>query len=886
MSNFYGLSKNSNTYLRMASATSLQPLVYNSTTNSYTVASTAISNLSTSLNYANFAFAQCNTTFCNLDSSFQGATTIQNIDNNNWFMHSNLSITTSNLSARDMSYAWQFIRSLDTNNTFYLLNAFGLPATNIGAGGWYLGTSNSDSIVVTSNVNTNANSTMITKWIVYPLNTNILNVKPMAHLYSILSVNAMDLLNTVSNGQRVTRWGKLVQSNASSAPTFYSSGGFLNRPYVHVDFNTMYLNSNVAANFLNNGTNFFGVTSTPGLTYFILCNLYTPTIYQRLISSTPPGGSTNDGFIWQRNTASASPTSSTYISLTLNGSKVFEHYPQVLDFKPVWRVYAVRYRRSDGLLRINSTGNYTQNYNSTSVFNSYPNINSNMNMVNYIFTSNTTMIWNTRMYIDSMYLLDSFIDNTSTLNIMNSMITGGSIPSQPTVTNMAYEYTMNNSSNDSAIIGQPYNQYLMPIKGSILFAPSFESGKSCLDLTANGTNGTQYANVSHYIDCTGNVIYDATYSIWIKQSAAMTNGVGAIITLRHTNVYASCYVTPSNTLELSISAGLSPSNLTYSTNLVGNWNHVAFTLASTLGYASLYLNGQKVVNRATTYNYASATSFWIDGFNFGQLYNSTNSNIGGFPGYMAYFRYHPFVLTDDQVMQLYLLNKANIPNIVFNASFATNVVPSIDSIGSNALSNRGAFMSLTYEKDYVLQTGSQGNLVATTFDIPQSYTKSAWIMSFDSVISTTQHVLSSASASNSMHMLWFDGTPYLSAGHSKDSNTVTAYVTDTSPISSKVWTHYAVTYDDPTTVMKLYRNGSNVASVTSSNLSWSGGSNQLSLGAYNGQNMFSGYMDEVQVYSRALSDWEVKYLYSTQYNESRIPISAYHTKSPPITLGV
>jgi hypothetical protein len=141
----------------------------------------------------------------------------------------------------------------------------------------------------------------------------------------------------------------------------------------------------------------------------------------------------------------------------------------------------------------------------------------------------------------------------------------------------------------------------------------------------------------------------------------------------------------------------------------------------------------------------------------------------------------------------------------------------------------------------------------------------AWIYPLVTNMSTG-NVLSTHSG-GTLHYLWYPNSTQLSAGH---GGNIIARVTDPQQVVANVWVHYAVTYDNETQTMILYRNGSNVSSTTNAELSWTGSTGQLGIGAYGGGLPFNGYLDDVRVFSRALTAQHI----NTIYTYTNIPVSS------------
>lgn len=133
--------------------------------------------------------------------------------------------------------------------------------------------------------------------------------------------------------------------------------------------------------------------------------------------------------------------------------------------------------------------------------------------------------------------------------------------------------------------------------------------------------------------------------------------------------------------------------------------------------------------------------------------------------------------------------------------------------------------------------------------LPGSYTKEAWINI--STLSISNNIISSGGAGQ--HAFWVNSTlNRLSAGH----NGVFTACQDPTALLNNTWYHVACTYDAATTTLRLYKNGVIVATNTSVP-AFTGG-NSARIGSYSPANHFSGRMDEVRIWNRALCQGEIQ----------------------------
>ena len=151
---------------------------------------------------------------------------------------------------------------------------------------------------------------------------------------------------------------------------------------------------------------------------------------------------------------------------------------------------------------------------------------------------------------------------------------------------------------------------------------------------------------------------------------------------------------------------------------------------------------------------------------------------------------------------------------------------------------------VTQTPAHYLQFDGTNDFVTLGSIIPagSSYTKEAIIK--PNAITGVRNILSSSN-----QVFWInDGT--IKAGHGSNF----AHVSASAAVLLNTWTHVAVTYDAPTTTMKLYINGVMVSQNTSVPVTTS---TSIQVGAYASVGLFSGGLDEVRIWNKALSAAEI-----------------------------
>ncbi|MBL7699082.1 MAG: T9SS type A sorting domain-containing protein [Chitinophagaceae bacterium] len=135
--------------------------------------------------------------------------------------------------------------------------------------------------------------------------------------------------------------------------------------------------------------------------------------------------------------------------------------------------------------------------------------------------------------------------------------------------------------------------------------------------------------------------------------------------------------------------------------------------------------------------------------------------------------------------------------------------------------------------------------IGTPLSNNTSYTKEAWI--YVTTAASSRNIVSSANAP-----FWINAGQ-LSAGHGGNYS----QVVDPSIITLNKWTHVAVTYNSATTTMRLYRDGTLVATNTSVASNYS--SEATYIGSHAGASSFlQGTVDEVRIWNVARTQAQLK----------------------------
>lgn len=135
--------------------------------------------------------------------------------------------------------------------------------------------------------------------------------------------------------------------------------------------------------------------------------------------------------------------------------------------------------------------------------------------------------------------------------------------------------------------------------------------------------------------------------------------------------------------------------------------------------------------------------------------------------------------------------------------------------------------------------------------LPLSYTKEAWI--YITNLSNPNNIISGDAGSP--HAFWIP-TAMLFAGHQIAGGSY-SQVQDPTPLVIHTWYHVAVTYDEPTRTMKLYKNGVLVGTPNTNVFPVSNNAH-VYIGSYDpGNNVFAGTLDDIRIWNVARTAAEI-----------------------------
>lgn len=153
-------------------------------------------------------------------------------------------------------------------------------------------------------------------------------------------------------------------------------------------------------------------------------------------------------------------------------------------------------------------------------------------------------------------------------------------------------------------------------------------------------------------------------------------------------------------------------------------------------------------------------------------------------------------------------------------------------------------------------SGAQTSYVAfkdsASIDISSSFTLECWICPVNSVSPAAQIMLEKRAGSSANGY-----TLYINGGFVSIRTNSTTKLTGNSLIQNNVWTHIAGTYNASSNLFAIYINGILDTSAIVNSAAPVSNSDSLRIGKGNVNSPFAGILDEIRIWSRALSQTEV-----------------------------
>lgn len=382
-------------------------------------------------------------------------------------------------------------------------------------------------------------------------------------------------------------------------------------------------------------------------------------------------------------------------------------------------------------------------------------------------------------------------------------------------------------------------------------------------LTAYSFNGSS-DEINVGAPSNSNNIYSASW--WIRPRSVGDSDSDQIITFEgaNGNLYMEAQIT-GDTNTLAVATNDSGNNFPTVSATVANkeWSHWSFVYNGSSQF--LYRNGE-VVDTNKTDNNGTAT-----------VGNYIGSNGGGqyFDGVISDVRVYNRALSPSEIQHLYEIGSVDVAtppngndaNAVSRWSFddRSDTTTALDSFGSNdgtingatysADSIRGLSMKFDNANSDEIDTGVQMD----TLGMNDTGTASLWAKcsEFDSENHRFLEDCVDGGSSNHFQFMHQDQEVLLQI----DDGTSTTTAREDA-VGQDVWEHIVATWESSSGELTLYSNGVKIGTATGYGGSWSP-NHTLRIsgdGGFGGQGL-DGNLDDIRLYDRVLSDYEVQQLY-------------------------
>jgi Concanavalin A-like lectin/glucanases superfamily len=400
------------------------------------------------------------------------------------------------------------------------------------------------------------------------------------------------------------------------------------------------------------------------------------------------------------------------------------------------------------------------------------------------------------------------------------------------------------------------------------------TGTTVSDKSSNSNDGTIYGavwieneldfdGVDDYVsipdDNSLDVTDEITILVWVKPYSFTDNSYGGIIHKGYSGdpaqatAYGLCvnYSTDQPRFFLSTADGYGQSLIGNSSLLIDKWQHIAVTYKS--GDARIYRNG---------FLDASTTSIT------GAISTSTNSLTIGkrssfyFDGQMGEMAIYDKVLTEQEIKE-YCEQGGHWS---MNEGSGTVSADESSNINSGTIygaswvtgdTERGTVLDLDGVDDYVNIPDSSG------LDASDEITILAWVKPHSFVNSSYEGIVHKRYYGDLAQKTSYGLCVNYSTAHPRFFlSTDDGYgksLTANTPLVSNQWQHIAVTYKSGDA--RIYRNGSPDGSTTSITGTISTSSDPVTIGKRHSF-YFDGEIDEIVIYKRVLTEYEIKEAYS------------------------
>ncbi|MGC1943643.1 MAG: IPT/TIG domain-containing protein, partial [Candidatus Acidiferrales bacterium] len=406
------------------------------------------------------------------------------------------------------------------------------------------------------------------------------------------------------------------------------------------------------------------------------------------------------------------------------------------------------------------------------------------------------------------------------------------------------------------------------------------TGFTNADVTLGGTAGSTTVTVTGgpttYNVAVSGMTQSGTVTASIPAGVATGNGTTNTASTSTDNTVTYDIAPPTVTVNQAASqgdpTGASPINFTVVfSEPVTSFTNVAVTLGGTAGATTAVVTGS-----GPSYNVA-VSGMTQSGTVTASIGAAKVTDLAGNPNTAS-------TSTDNSVT--YNAQSGLVASYSFSEGSGTTTADSSGNNNNGTLSG-GVTWTTGQVGNAISFNGSSGNVTvndSTSLDFAGSFTLSGWVK--PATVTGTQTVLIKETTTGGCAYFWQIVNGQIDSGFNNGSACV-EHVATTATLTAGTWYYIAVTLDHSSNTYNTYLNGSLIASTTETGASVPN-SQSLMMGqsgnAAGGFERYNGVLDEVKIYSRALSLSEVQQQYNAGLGAPTI--SGLNPTSGPIGTSV
>jgi len=395
--------------------------------------------------------------------------------------------------------------------------------------------------------------------------------------------------------------------------------------------------------------------------------------------------------------------------------------------------------------------------------------------------------------------------------------------------------------------------------GILINSPTWKSGSDCVSSSCLEFNGT-----TNYVNCGNNLNLvlsstPATLEVWIKGSFA--NGNQIILGHYASGIGLGIYASPAENHFIVRVGNVDNTKLTFNVHDVwidDVWNHIVVTYDESAD-STFWLNGVQVTS-------TGPNNYWA--WDVDEMLIGKRSTGTYFNGSIDEVRIYDTALTAEQIREHYKAGLDKLGLVGYWSMDENGDTTAYDNANSN---NGTIYNSPTWKSSSDCVSGS-----CLEFSVSTNYVSAPnnATLNITNAITIESWVNLTTGYSSSHKMIASKGNPawYFSIFNQKVFfspwiDGAQTYTQGTKIVSAEEWHHVACSWDSTTNKYRTYLDGLIDVDTTKVGNSLSTTTSSFLMSAFvsQGDYPFTGKIDEVRIYNRALTEQEINNRYQAGY---------------------